>query len=76
MLTLSSFILVDILLQPDIIKTMTQQLYVPLKDITPLLNSEGRPGVFIWQAFPWSKPLYTAFGEYMRKRVFAEFLCM
>lgn len=36
-------------------------LYVPYDEIKPIYNARGQPSVFIWQAFPWLKPLYTQF---------------
>ena len=41
-------------------------LYVPYDQIKPLYNARGQPSVFLWQAFPWLKPLYTNFGACVR----------
>lgn len=47
---------------PATLAAMTQW-YVPYKDIKPLLNEAGVPGVFIWQAFPWLKQFYLDVGK-------------
>lgn len=40
------------------------QFYVPYEEIKPLVNSQGIPSVYIWQAFPWYKNFFLDFGEF------------